>query len=239
VTDAPDERAPDDRVPDDRVPDQVARGRRSFLLTLVVLATGAALLLLASGRTWSTTTVGGGDVPTVTVALTGSDLMAGGAVALLVLAGIAALAATRRVGRILVGVLLVLTGLGIVFFAGRFGATWSSSSGDGDTIRALVFERAGTEGATTTTATPWWIVAAAAGVLVVVGGAVAVLASRSWPQMGRRYERGEGADTRVRDVRPRSAWDQLDDGIDPTEEPSVGTPGDTAPDPTLGAGDQA
>jgi uncharacterized membrane protein (TIGR02234 family) len=207
--------------------------------TLVVLASGAALLLLASGRTWSTSTIGGGDVPTVTVALTGSDLMAGGAVALLVLAGLAALAATRRLGRILVGVLLVLTGLGIVFFAARFGITWNYSYGDGDTIRSLVFERAGTEGSTTTTVTPWWIAAAVAGVLVVVGGAFAVLRSGSWPQMGRRYERADAAAAPAGDARPRSAWDQLDDGIDPTDDPRPAAAVDTAPDPTLGSGDQA
>jgi uncharacterized membrane protein (TIGR02234 family) len=219
--------------------DAVARGRRSFRTTLVVLGAGAALLLLASGRTWSTTTIGGGDVPTVTVALTGSDLMAGGAVALLVLAGLAALAATRRLGRILVGVLLVLTGLGIVFFAARFGTTWNNSDGDGGTIRSLVFERAGTEGSTSTTVTAWWTAAALAGVLVVVGGALAVLRSESWPQMGRRYERRPGAGGPQRDVRPRSAWDQLDEGIDPTEEPPPAERRDTTTDPTLGVGDQA
>jgi len=219
------------------------RGRRSFLVTLVLLAVGAGLLLLASGRTWSTTVAGGADVPVVTVVLSGSDLVAGGAVALLVLAGIAGLVATRRVGRVLVGVLLVLAGLGVVFFSVRFGTTWCSSLGDGDTIRAAVFDRVGTVSPLATTITPWWIASAVGGALVVVGGALAVLQSRSWPQMGRRYERRDAADGRAADVRPRSAWDQLDEGIDPTDGPGEpaegGAAGDTSGDPTLRAGGES
>jgi uncharacterized membrane protein (TIGR02234 family) len=219
--------------------DHVTRGRRSFVVTLVVLAAGAGLLLLASGRTWSTTAVGGGDLPTVTVALTGSDLMAGGAVALLVLAGLAGLAATRRAGRILVGVLLVLAGLGVAYVAEEFGTTWGSSLGAGDTIRDIVFDRIGTEGPNTTTVTAWWVAALVAGLLVVAGGVLAIVASGSWPQMGRRYERRDGADEPARDARPRSAWDQLDHGIDPTADAPPAGPDDTAAGPTLGHGGQS
>jgi uncharacterized membrane protein (TIGR02234 family) len=223
----------------DPAPDPAARGRRSFRAALVRLAAGAALLLLASGRTWSTTVAGGGDLPTVTVDLTGSDLIAGGAVALLVLAGIAGLLATRRFGRVVVGVLLVLAGLAVVFFAGRFGATWSSSLGDGDTIQGLVFDRVGTVAPLSTTVTAWWIAAVLAGVLVTAGGFLAIVTSGSWPQMGRRYERREGADAPERDARPRSAWEQLDEGIDPTDEPPHAVADDTTADPTLGAGGEA
>jgi len=233
VTEVPDVTTPDP------VPDLAAAGRRSFRAALALLAAGAGLLLLASGRIWSTTVAGGGDLPTVTVDLTGSDLIAGGAVALLVLAGIAGLLATRRVGRVVVGVLLVLAGLGVVFFAGRFGATWSSSLGDGDTIQGLVFDRVGTVAPLSTTVTPWWVAALLAGVLVMAGGALAIATSRSWPEMGRRYERRDGADAPERDARPRSAWDQLDEGIDPTEEPPPTPSGDTTADPTLGVGGDA
>jgi len=184
--------------------DEVARGRRWFLVTLVVLAVGAGLLLLVAGRTWSTSDLTAGtDAPTITVSLSGGDLMAGGAVALLVLAGMAGLAATRRAGRVVVGLLLVLAGLGVVVVAGDFGDSWSSSLGAGDNIQGLVFERAGIEGPLSTTITPWWTVAVVAGLVVMSGGVLAIVTSRSWPQMGRRYERRAGADGPARDVADR------------------------------------
>jgi uncharacterized membrane protein (TIGR02234 family) len=208
-------------------------------MTLADLAVGAGLLLLASGRTWSTSVLGGGDVPTITVSLSGGDLMAGGAVALLVLAGIAGLAATRRAGRVVIGLLVVLAGLGVVVVAGDFGTSWGSSLGAGDSIQGLVFERAGTEGSMDTSITPWWVAAVVAGLVVMVGGVLAIVTSGTWPEMGRRYERASGADAPERDVRPRSAWDQLDEGIDPTDEPHPAGPGDTTADPTLGVGGEA
>jgi uncharacterized membrane protein (TIGR02234 family) len=220
--------------------DEVARGRRWFLVTLVVLAVGAGLLLLVAGRTWSTSVLMvGADAPTVTVSLSGGDLMAGGAVALLVLAGMAGLAATRRAGRVVVGLLLVLAGLGVVVVAGDFGDSWGSSLGAGDNIQALVFERAGIEGPLSTTITPWWIAAVVAGLVVMSGGVLAIVTSRSWPQMGRRYERREGADGPVRDVASKSAWDQLDEGVDPTDRPGPGDAPDTTGDPTLRAGGES
>jgi uncharacterized membrane protein (TIGR02234 family) len=223
-------------APDVAVVDEVARGRRWFLVTLVVLGVGAGLLLLVAGRTWSTSVLGGGDVPSITVSLSGGDLMAGGAVALLVLAGTAGLAATRRAGRVVVGLLLVLAGLGVVVVAGDFGTSWSSTLGAGDNIQALVFERAGIEGSLTTTITPWWTGAVLAGLVVTAGGVLAIVTSRSWPQMGRRYERRDGVDAPKRAAGPRSAWDQLDEGVDPTAGPGLQEDGDTTGDPTLRAG---
>jgi uncharacterized membrane protein (TIGR02234 family) len=118
----------------------------------------------------------------------------------------------------------------------EFATTWQSSLGFGDTLRALVVDKVGAEGPETTSVTPWWLVAVVAGLLVVFGGVLAIVTSGSWPQMGRRYERREGADAPQRDVRPRSVWDQLDEGIDPTDEPTTDRSGDTTAGPTLGAG---
>jgi uncharacterized membrane protein (TIGR02234 family) len=214
-----------------------ALDRRGYALALVLLVVGAVLLLVAYGRTWATTTVGGSGLPTVTVALSGSDLTpAGTAIAVLALAGVAGLAAARRRGRVVVGVLLVLAGLAAAWVAVDFALSWSSSSGAGATIRAAVGERAGVdlEGARTTT-TAWWLVAALAGLLVAAGGVLAVLRSRTWPEMGRRYERGGDGSRAPAATREPSAWDQLDQGIDPTDGPDR----DTAGDPTLRSGDGA
>ena len=219
--------------------DDVARGRRSFRLSLVLIASGAGLLLLAGGRAWSTTTLGGGALPTVTVVLDGADLTPSSAVAVLALAGLAGLAATRRRGRVVIGALLVVAGAATVDTALVFATSWSSSTGTGATIRNLALEKVGAEGPASTTATGWWIASLVAGVMVAAGGVVAMRTSRSWPQMGRRYERPAGADGPERAVAPKSAWDQLDEGIDPTDEPATSGPGDTSADPTLGVGGDA
>ena len=228
--------------------DEAGRGRRWFRLSIELIAAGAALLLLAGGRPWSTTTVGGGALPTVTVVLDGADVTPSSAVAVLALAGLAGLAATRRRGRLVIGALLVLAGAAIVDTALVFATSWSSSTGTGATIRNLALERVGAESPTSTTATGWWTASLAAGLMVAAGGVVTLRTSGSWPEMGRRYERRAGADVPARAVAPKSAWDQLDEGVDPTAGPgpheTEGTPDgtaddtavDTGGDPTLRAG---
>jgi len=229
VTDTPDAPA----VP---ATDDVARGRRWFRVSVVLIAAGAVLLLLAGGRPWSTTTVGGGALPTVTVVLDGGDLTPSSAVAVLALAGLAGLAATRRRGRLVIGVLLVVAGAAIVDTALVFATSWDSSTGAGATIRNLALDKVGAESPTATTATGWWIASLVAGLMVAAGGAVALRTSRSWPEMGRRYERRAGTDGPAREVAPKSAWDQLDEGVDPTAGPGPYAPGDTTGDPTLRSG---
>jgi LPXTG-motif cell wall-anchored protein len=62
-------------------------------------------------------------------------------------------------------------------------------------------------------AEPFWpIVAVLGGAAVFDAGWLTVYKGRSWPTMGARYER----DTRVDDS-PKSMWDELDHGRDPTQ----------------------
>lgn len=214
--------------------------RRSYAVALGLLVLGAVGLIVSFGRTWSTTTVGGSGLPTVTVSLSGTDLTpAGVAVAVLALAGVVGLAATRRIGRVVIGVLLVVAGLAVSYVSVDFRSSWDSARGIGDVIRDLVSERAGVDGAGgSTTITSWWVLGLVAGLLVAAGGAVAVLRSGRWPAMGRRYERGDAAAGEGRPPREVSAWDQLDQGIDPTSAP--GDQGaDTSGDPTLRARDES
>ncbi len=221
--------------------DAPAPDRRGYALALGLLVAGAVSLIVAYGRTWSTTTVGGSGLPTLMVALSGTDLTpAGVAVAVLALAGVAGLAATRRAGRILIGTLLVLAGLAVAYVAWDFSRLWSTTLGVGDTIRTLVSEKAGVDvGDPVTTVTGWWVVGVLAGLVVAAGGLLAVATSRSWPEMGRRYERHDAPSGARPEPRARSAWDQLDEGIDPTVEQHDPTAHDTSADPTLGAGGEA
>ena len=214
-------------------------GRRGYAVALVLLLAGAGLMLLAYGRVWVTARVGDAGLPTLQVDLTGRDLQPEGtAAALVALAGIAALVATRRVGRLATGIVLVVLGLATAMRAVQFAARDSSSVDADATVGRLVAERTGV-GATglTVSHSSWWAVACLGAVLVMLAGVVVLRRSRTWPVLGGRYERagagagaGDPAPART-ELRTDSAWDQLDRGVDPTD--------DTASDPTLRGGAEA
>jgi len=80
----------------------------------------------------------------------------------------------------------------------------------------------------------WPVLAVVAGVLAIVVGLLVVLRSRSWPAMGRRYERPEAAAAEpaaapTAEDRAAAAWRALDRGEDPTEPGP--RPGDGGPPP--------
>ena len=209
--------------------------RRGYGLALAVLAVGGVLLLLAHGRTWASAAVGGSGLPTVQASLTGSDINpAGTAVAVLALAGVAGLLATRRVGRVLIGLLLVLAGALSVVTAAQFGVGRPGTLADGDSLTVVVTDHVGVDAVGGTVAvTGWWIAALVGGALVAAAGLLAIVRSSRWPQLGRRYERATsplGGGTGSADTRPaprhESAWDQMDRGVDPTVGSGSG-PSDT------------
>jgi len=187
---------------------------RSYLVALGLLAVGSGALFLGYGRTWSSTRLTESGLPSLLVQLTGRDLQpAGAATAILGLAAIAGLVATRRVGRILSGIVLIVVGLLDAFLALRFGL------GERSAIVAAVSERAGRDldpdvVRAATSSSAWWLAAALGGMCFIIAGLLALTQSSVWPTLGSRYERGEQPSGQS--VRPASAWDQLDEGIDPT-----------------------
>jgi uncharacterized membrane protein (TIGR02234 family) len=169
--------------------------------------------------------VGGSGLPTVQASLSGSDINpAGTAVAVLALAGVAGLLATRRVGRILIGVLLVVAGLVSAVTAAQFGIGRATTMAAGDSLTAVVTEHVGVDAVGGTVAvTAWWLVAVVGGALIAAAGLLAVVRSGRWPQLGRRYERAAAVSGDVTSAagapagaRAESAWDQMDRGVDPT-----------------------
>ena len=189
--------------------------RRSLAATLFLGAAGATVVLLAAGRVWAqgTTSVGGGSV----------SLDAGGsdatgvptALAIVGLAALVALFAVRRAGRVLVAVLLSLSGAGAAT-AALLGASGSGvldekaarTTGDaGATVEALSY-------------TVWPYVTAAGGALILLAGLLALRYGRAWPSMSGRYERdGTPRARKERPVdpdRPEDLWKALDRGEDPT-----------------------
>jgi len=229
-----------------------AAARREYVRALALLAVGAGFLLLSYGQVWATATYAEPGLPRLVVELSGRDVQpVGGALPVVALAGIAGLVATRRVGRWVSGVVLALTGTAATALALRFGLTWSSSGGDGGAIDRLVGERLGaTVAGVPVVVSPWWVLAVVGGVLVLVGGLLAVAHGSRWPSLGRRYERpGDAgpAPATSRPAAPTSAWDQLDQGFDPTVDAEPPAPAAPAPpelhaadpDPMLGNGPSA
>jgi uncharacterized BrkB/YihY/UPF0761 family membrane protein len=172
---------------------------RAYPAALLCLAAGGALGLVASARTWGEAAVHDGLV-TTTVQVSGRELVPlGPAVALLALAAVVAVPATRRTGRRLVGAVLATAGL--------VTAGWA----------AVV-----TTDLTVQTAPAWAVVGTAAALLIAGTGLAVLIRGAGWPALGRRYERraarldppaaGDPSDLRA----GRETWDAMDRGEDPT-----------------------
>ena len=222
---------PDDRPTDLAADPGAAAGRsaaaREMGAVVLLCAAGGGLAVFAAGRAWVRL---GAErrppFPALDVALTGRDLapvvLGLGVVGL---AGVVGLLATRRLGRLAVAAVLVLSGLGVLA-----GALTSLGTPGEAEARDLLADsgRGGSVGDTvvvTATAVPAWpLLAAAGGLLLAAGGVLALLRSRRWPTMSSRYERPA---TQAGTPRPRTdaaRWDALDRGDDWTAT-------DPAPDP--------
>jgi uncharacterized membrane protein (TIGR02234 family) len=199
---------------------------RGYRFALGTLSLGAVLLLSAFSRPWATVPVGGSGLPTLTVELSGRDLLpAGAAAAVVAFAGLAGLVATRRVGRRISGALLLLAGLGAAAACLQFGLTATHPDGAGAVIDRLVSEKVGIDVVASPAAhvALWWLAALVGGVLVALAGAQALARCAHWPEMGRRYTRDAAGDPAHAPRTPvrESAWDALDRGVDPTADPGT------------------
>ncbi|MFJ8466994.1 TIGR02234 family membrane protein [Streptomyces swartbergensis] len=191
-------------------------GRRSLAVALLCGALGAAVALLATRQRWAegTATVAGGAFP---LTAKGSDVT--GVPAALAVVGLAALVAVfavRRAGRLVVAVLLALSGVGIVA-AALLGAS------DGSALDEQAAQASGDTSASVDTLshTAWPYVAAVGGVLLLLAGLLALRYGRLWPAMSGRYERDGTPQPRrkaaaVDPDRPEELWKALDRGEDPT-----------------------
>ncbi|MGI5399655.1 TIGR02234 family membrane protein [Streptomyces sp. CA-135486] len=191
--------------------------RRSLAAALFLGAVGATVVLLAAGQIWAegTAAVGGGSLP---LDARGSDVTGvPTALAIVGLAALVAVFAVRRAGRLLVSVLLALSGAGAAF-AAFLGASDSA---------ALDEKAAKTTGDSSATVdalthTPWPYVTVAGGVLILLAGLLALRYGKLWPAMSGRYERDGNPRPRKAAVvdpdRPEDLWKALDRGEDPTQE---------------------
>ncbi|MGY5882135.1 TIGR02234 family membrane protein [Modestobacter lacusdianchii] len=196
--------------------------RRELTLALLGCALAGALALSASGQPWADVTITRpAPLPPTEAVLTGSQaapLVA--ACGLLLLAAAVAVIAVRGAGRLVVGLLVAVAG-GVLGWSGLRGLTGQLDL-DGTDVGATV--GLGGSQVTTDAVATWPALTLVASVIGVLAGALVVLRGRSWPGMGRRYERaGAPAAAPARATRPetaedrhQAAWRSLDRGDDPT-----------------------
>lgn len=201
--------------------------RRGLATALALCLAGAVLLLSAAGRTWTTVRAGGvAPLPDTVLAVPGSALVPGlRALGLLGLAGAAALLATRRLTRPVLGVLLAAAGaLSCVLVARVLAALPAAVARTGQwrSVRGAA-PAAGPAGATAGAA-PYACLAG--GVLLLAAGVLVAVRGGRWPALGARYEppvdpagAPAPASAPTADARPvteKAVWDALDRGEDPT-----------------------
>lgn len=170
---------------------------------------GSALVVTATGERWAAGEGSrGAGLPVEVVQLTSSDLApAASGLALLALASVAALVATRGVVRRLVGVLVLVAGAGIAVAAVHAGAR----------ARSAAEARLGATTRVDLTLTPWPWLAAAGGLLVVAVGLLVLVRGGGWPSLSPRYQTQVAPPvTTAADQTPDDLWRALDRGDDPT-----------------------
>jgi uncharacterized membrane protein (TIGR02234 family) len=189
--------------------------RRGLVVAVLLCLGGAALLLLAISRTWLTLRFGAAPpLPGRVVAATGDDLVPGfRALALLGLAGVAALPATRSWGRLAVG---VLTGAAALWAAAAAAAERRSP-----TLHELVGDLGCAKARTGLCFGEYdrpqlgLALAVLGSLLLLAAGAVAAVRGGAWrPAEASSYEAPGGAAPEP--VTDKGVWDALDRGDDPT-----------------------
>ena len=189
------------------------RSRRGLSTAVLLCLLGAFLVLVAAGRSWVSVEVAAGPLAEArTESRTGTDIVPGlSALGLLGLAGVVALAATRRTGRALVGLVLLATGVGVVVTALSADLTTVSEPLAGETGDVTI-----------DTSVVWSTATALGGLLLAGAGLLTVVAGRSWPALGQRYDAPAGAAAPVAAQEPaeqlteKGLWEALDRGEDPT-----------------------
>ena len=223
-----------------------AAARREYLLTLLAGAVGAAVVLLAARQGWArVVTIEPRPLPTSRIAVRGQDLVpAAGALGLAALAGLAAVLATRRLARRIVGGLLTLFGAAIVVSVSLpVTAAQVRSAAAGATAQASSVPGGSTIGSGTTPGTggsgvggltlashvemaafPWRWAVLCGGLLVIAAGLMVAWRGARWPVMSSRYEQPPSRKPSTT-ADPASLWESLSQGLDPTDSgpPDSGT----------------
>jgi uncharacterized membrane protein (TIGR02234 family) len=187
-----------------------AASRRAFALTLLLGATGAGLALLAVRQPWARAVyVPPRPLPSQSITVSGQDLVpAAGALALAGLACLAAVIATRGIGRRAAGLVLALCGAGtavavsgslsgssvLAAAAAKAGSAASVASGGsgsttGGTSSAGAVVTGGSSAHAVLLGVPWRAAVVAGALAILAAGLLTVWRGTRWPVMSARYER--------------------------------------------------
>jgi uncharacterized membrane protein (TIGR02234 family) len=201
-----------------------------FALAAVLDLVGAVGALLIATRTWQVVRIHQpAPLPDDVLRLTGRAVDAAPtALALVALAGLVAVLATRGLARRVVGVVLAAAGAGLVWRAMSAASAVSAA-------RAGALEHAdhpgisagGTRAPTVLTNGSWPALTIACGVLVLLAGVLVATCGHRWSAMSARYENQPATEAAATDdgATARAAasmWNALDRGDDPTAAGGAG-----------------
>jgi uncharacterized membrane protein (TIGR02234 family) len=190
--------------------------RRMFATALLLDLIGGGAALLIAGRPWQTVTVSRPrPLADELVHLSGKTLQPGVfGLALVALAGVVAVLATKRLGRRIVGTALVLAGALLVWRAASGLAEVSPAQARSLAVRAT--SSIGVDGSSAvhlTHAPAWPLLTIVCGLLVIGSGLLVAVRGARWTVMSARY------DAPLASARPQTdaaLWTALDRGDDPT-----------------------
>lgn len=186
------------------------RGRPAAIL---IAGLTALLAVVLAGRPWITGTVDdamiGGSVQTVTGAESVTGIVALG---LVILAGAVAAAATRRLGRRVSAVFILLTAVGMAALVLRVIVDPS------DILGSMAASATGRTGSLTAdgAATVWAYLALVPPLLGVIVAALAWRGASAWPLPSSAYDRPDSERPGQRGERVTTDWERLTAGEDPT-----------------------
>jgi uncharacterized membrane protein (TIGR02234 family) len=177
----------------------------------VLCLLGSGLVLLSVTRPWAVLSAPHQlTIKQVTGAAHGTRIAGDArALGLLGLAGVLAIAATRRTGRVLVGLVVAASGVAIVVHVAVL-------LGDGIGPRLL---RASTDHVSgqrvESTRLAWPVLTLLGGLVLTAGGLLVAARGRHWAALSSAYDSPVGRATEV-EVTDKGVWDALDRGDDPT-----------------------
>jgi uncharacterized membrane protein (TIGR02234 family) len=212
---------------------------RQYAACLGLGGAGAALVLVALRQTWAhVVTTAPAPLPHGSLPVSGQDLVpVAGALALVSLAALAAVIATRGFARRVVGVVLALSGVAIVVLvsahlgtagvlaaaahAGSATQAGSVTAGGGSPLSSGPVPGGSVTGISVPghvamVSLPWRGLAVLGALAVLAAGSLAVWRGARWPAMSSRYDRPGGPQPPA-GTDTATLWESLSSGVDPTE----------------------
>lgn len=191
-------------------------------MALISLAAAALIVIAAFALPWASVTVPlvlGLSATGTEVTFTGREIYPLAAVLpWLGLASVGGVFATRGWARVIVGLVVLATGLVSAVSAISFALDPRSAVLNQLSPDQLSPDQLNPDPLTQWASTPWWVLGLIGALGLVAVGGLIVARGRTWPGLSQRFERSAGtkAGPDAAPISALSAWDALDRGEDPT-----------------------